>query len=519
MKKVLVFMLAFMSSTLMFGQTLHFQADYSGCNALFTKITGVFAINGQQIYNGVGMQNQGGQNIEIGVFDQNDICRFTRVPQWRAKSNQYIYQMSIRGTEGMVYHFKVYDHNTDTELDLVDDFGEVIEYVPNAQIGSTTTPYILNFTMPAISYEKDITGYGDGEGNWYLVSSPIGEVAVNEVGNMTVGINYDLYYFNQSQELEWINYKDTENGGGFNLLPGKGYLYANNSDVTLYFTGTPYDGNGEVTLTKDDDAEFAGWNLVGNPFAEVAYIEGSYYRMNDDGTDLMEGSGAIQPMEGIFVLATEEGEILTFSTTPTYGKSRLALNLSQNGNVIDRAVVNFGKGTLPKFQINPNSTKVYIPVEDEDFAVVSASATGEMPVSFKAAKNGNYTLSFTSQEVSFTYLHLIDNMTGNNVDLLKTPSYTFDASTTDYASRFRLVFATGSSAENDNFGFVNAMGNLCIFGIEGEATIQVVDVLGHVVSSNQFSGSYESKLNVAPGVYMLRLINGNDVKVQKMIVK
>jgi hypothetical protein len=38
------------------------------------------------------------------------------------------------------------------------------------------------------------------------------------------------------------------------------------------------------------------------------------------------------------------------------------------------------------------------------------------------------------------YLHLIDSLTGADVDLLTEPSYTFDAKTTDDASRFRLVF-------------------------------------------------------------------------------
>ena len=146
---------------------------------------------------------------------------------------------------------------------------------------------------------------------------------------------------------------------------------------------------------------------------------------------------------------------------------------------------------------------------------------GEIPVSFKAEKNGSYTLSFTSEEVSFSYLHLIDNKTGNDVNLLQMPYYTFDASTTDYESRFRLVFATGTSADSEtgSFGFVNASGNFCIFGIEGEATVQVIDILGHVLSSEQFSGSYEKKINVAPGVYMIRLIQGNDIRVQKMVVR
>ena len=69
------------------------------------------------------------------------------------------------------------------------------------------------------------------------------------------------------------------------------------------------------------------------------------------------------------------------------------------------------------------------------------------------------------------------------------------------------------------FGFVNAMGNFCIFGIEGEATVQVIDMLGHVISSETFSGSYERKINGAPGVYLVRLIHGNDVKVQKVVVR
>ena len=43
--------------------------------------------------------------------------------------------------------------------------------------------------------------------------------------------------------------------------------------------------------------------------------------------------------------------------------------------------------------------------------------------------------------------------------------------------------------ENDNFGFIND-GNLMILGIEGEATLQVIDVTGRILSTETFSGSY-----------------------------
>ena len=146
---------------------------------------------------------------------------------------------------------------------------------------------------------------------------------------------------------------------------------------------------------------------------------------------------------------------------------------------------------------------------------------GEMPVSFKAKEDGVYTLSFTNEEVSFSYLHLIDNLTGNDVDLLQTPSYSFEARTSDYASRFELVFSAngedGPSTGSGTFTFYSN-GNWIISN-EGEATLQVIDLNGRVLSSENIYGSTSIQVDAAPGVYMLRLINGDDVRVQKIVVR
>ena len=86
-----------------------------------------------------------------------------------------------------------------------------------------------------------------------------------------------------------------------------------------------------------------------------------------------------------------------------------------------------------------------------------------------------------------------------------------------------LSIGEGASADaslgSETFGFINDSGNLCIFGIEGTATLQVVDVMGRILSSESFSGSYEKRLNVVPGVYTLRFINGNNVKVRKIVIE
>ena len=155
----------------------------------------------------------------------------------------------------------------------------------------------------------------------------------------------------------------------------------------------------------------------------------------------------------------------------------------------------------------------------KDYAVACVDGTlGEMPVNFKAEENGIYTISVEPDMVDVNYMHLIDNLTGANINLLVDQNYTFEAKTTDYASRFKLVFATSSSVTDDSFGFINN-GNLIVLGIEGEATLQVIDMTGRMISSEPFSGTYEKQLNVAPGVYMIRLISGDSVKVQKIIIK
>ena len=379
---------------------------------------------------------------------------------------------------------------------------------------------VVFFTHTPETYTLNITGYGDSENNnYYLIASPIGEACPSTVENMLEN-QYDLYAFNQIYNYEeWRNYKSSN----FILEPGSGYLYANSEDITLTFTGIPYSGNGVFTLAKDDNAIFAGWNLMGNPFDVTAYIEKPFYIMNDDGTELTTAVlyDGIEPMHGVFVVADTDGETLTFSTTPIHkAVSKIIMNLIHGrGYVIDRAIVCFDEGnTLEKFQLNSNHTKVYIPMDGKNYAVINAAEMGEMPVSFKAENNGTYTLSFTSEEVSFSYLHLIDNTTGADVDLLQTSNYTFEAKTTDYASRFKLVFICEDTvSDNDDFAFFS--NGSFIINNNGEATLQVVDAMGRILKSENINGSTSVNVNAAAGVYMLRLINGDNVKVQKVVVR
>lgn len=403
----------------------------------------------------------------------------------------------------------------------------------------------VDYTVPMPStFIKEIDPWVDGTGTeepggWYLISSPLlGNTNPADVQNMLNNTNpeyFDLYrfeqnnnYFDGNHDLEWENWKYNN----FNLEPLRGYLYANRDGLDLTFTGVPYYGDGIVVLKKEEThengapVEFPGWNLIGNPWATNATITNSYYRINADGNEVIgavEGT-SIAPMEAVFVIAENDGDTETFTKVTRNETSgmTMALNLSSvNNKVIDRTILRFDNGSiLPKFQLNPNHTKVYIPQNGKDYAVVNAEGQGEMPINFRAAENGNYTLSFSKDNVEFSYLHLIDNMTSDDIDLLSTPSYTFKAKTSDYESRFKLVYASNSKTEGDeSFGFINESGNFSVYGIEGEATLQMIDMTGRVISTDTFNGSIEKKIDITNGIYMFRLINGDNVKVQKVVVK
>ncbi len=374
-----------------------------------------------------------------------------------------------------------------------------------------------------VEYPLDIIGYEAGsDGGYYLIASPVTVNPANVEG-MTAG-EYDLYSFDQAEADEWRNYKVN----AFNLEPGKGYLYAKQAtepEEVFHFelTGTPYNGE-PIRLSKSDNVDFPGWNLVGNPFGQTAYIDRDFYVMKSDGSEIIESeTDEIAVMQGIFVIAANDGEELTFSTeAPTTTDGKIVMNVSNaRRSVVDRATVRFGEGrTLPKFMFNPNSTKLYIDQNGEDFAVVRSIDENATPVSFHAAENGTYTLSINAENVEMEYLHLLDNMTGADVDLLATPSYTFEARTTDYANRFKLVYATTTDVNENNvepFAFFN--GSEWVINNEGEATLQVIDINGRMLSNETVNGNANVNINATSGIYMLRLVNGESVKTQKVVVK
>jgi hypothetical protein len=294
--------------------------------------------------------------------------------------------------------------------------------------------------------KKNISGYTQ-DGDWNLLASPFENVTPT-VNNGLLANNYDLYSFDQSEAQEWRNIES----GAFNTIDNKtGYLYANSSNLTLSLEGTLVANTTATTLTYDSNAVFKGFNLIGNPYPCNTYVDRSFYVLNEDGSNFTLGSNPIPPCSAILVQAQGTGESVTFNKNASKSGPNIAIAVTianTSGNaIVDHARVSFNeKDQLTKYTLSGQNGKLYIPQNGKDFAVAYANKESEMPINFKAAKNGTYTISIETEGLELGYLHLIDILTGNDVDLLATPSYTFEAKTSDYATRFKLVFDNNGSS-------------------------------------------------------------------------
>ena len=166
---------------------------------------------------------------------------------------------------------------------------------------------------------------------------------------------------------------------------------------------------------------------------------------------------------------------------------------------------------------------MFPPENDKQNAIAYMEDANVTPLCLTTAKDDIFTLNFTTEGFHGSYLHLIDNATGADIDLLaatstgSVASYTFDSKDCDYSTRFKIVF--NEDAINDivdSFAYISN-GELVI---NGTGTVQIFDIVGRNIYTQDLHtlNSKLSTLNFKSGVYVVRLCNGNDVKTQKIVV-
>ena len=388
--------------------------------------------------------------------------------------------------------------NTNPANLVIEDGAQLIH--PNSAVQATLNKTIQPYTE----------GVSDG---WYTIASPVDHANTSLVTNG----NYDLYSYDEKNML-WLNQKKPANNiTGFD--EGEGFLYANAAVQALRFAGNMKATDEQVTVPlsyQSSNENLKGFNLVGNPFTRnlnygditLGGAPLTIYYSVEDGTQLEAhniSTTPIKPGQGFMVQASAEGQNLVFN--PSSSKEQAEANPgyisieASDGIFTDRAFVQFDGGNiLHKTSLSDNSTRLSVTRHHADFAAIIADASeNELTLSFKAVHDGPYTLNVSITNLDLEYLHLVDHLTGADIDLLQNPSYTFEAKTNDYAARFKLVFNTENSSNTYLGDFV-----------EGETAI--IDMTGRVVAT-------DGNTQLAPGVYIIRTVKGNETNSKKIIIK
>lgn len=387
---------------------------------------------------------------------------------------------------------------------------------------------IVNNTGVQATFKKSVAhGGAKDAANWYTISSSVNNIATASVNNLIQdpATKYDLYYYDEATQM-WKNHKAN---AITNMTNGRGYLYWNTDGDELSFPGELNSGNVEIAVTTTGTGDLAGFNLIGNPYSHNIYkgdgtaipnsiLSAGYYTLSNAGawTAGTDNTTAIKPGQGILVKATAAGTVTMTNTTANGAKrnNEFIKFMIANSQYEDVAYALFNKeeGLNKINHRNADIPMLYIPQDGQNYAIATMSdETQSFNLNLRVMTTGQYTLSFKA-EGKYDYLHVIDRMTGEDIDMLLDGEYSFIASPSDNDARFivKLGYNTNNSAENDIFAFQNGSDII----VNGEGELQVFDVTGRMVATQHVNGV--QTVNVpSQGVFIFKL----NEKTQKIVVR
>lgn len=422
--------------------------------------------------------------------------------------------------------------NTDASNLIIEDGGQLI--VPNNATVAAT--FIKN--VPETAGDKDGTVEVTG---WTLISSPTYNVPnagnpyenFDDVTNLEDDGGYLLYKYDE-KERYWRSSQTTDQT--YNTLNvAQGYLYGNSSGKAIEFTGNVNSAASysiDLSYNEKDSDNLAGFNLIGNPFSHDIY-KGVGGAINDsklaDGFYIIENGEAwtaklgydtpIKPGQGILVKATEVFKLTINNTTANATADKAnhdnIMFKVENSECSDVAYALFDKG----YGLNKISHRgdmvpmLYIPQNGENYAIAMMDDnTNSFNLGFEAKTTAKYTLTYKAKG-EFNYLHVIDRMTGEDIDMLLEGEYSFVGSPQDDNNRFivRLGYLPNYDDNGeDTFAYQNGSDIV----VSGEGELQIFDVMGRKVASITING-VETVNIPTQGVYIMKL----NEKTQKIVVR
>lgn len=447
---------------------------------------------------------------------------------------------------------------------VVDDFGILVTPNEGAWTEATVsdeTSYTISGLLPNTTYQWGVTSVCDDDNEsqpvtlspiqtepysfdislerWYAISAPVYDGWYHNYYSFDNYYSTHVLYSYSESDGTWINKTSTY------LERGRGYIFnqyrgddndGSVTSATITFNGIPNKGNypNAQTLTNScQDVTLRGYNLIGNPYTHPIYkgsafpstgLCSGYYSLGTDGswqanmdnTPIAMGQGVLVQVAGNVTgpLSLSFTDVATPVGSKGADDHGLRFTIEGFGHSdVAYALLSEGEGLGKIGHLAENLPTLSIPVADRRYAIAHLGADcRQFDLHFRAAASGSHTLTLSAASRP-AYLHLIDRLTGADIDLLAAGSYTFDATPVDASNRFLVKLAPGNEAYNGFFAF-QAGDHLLI---EGSGTLQVFDVMGRQLFIREVSGqlSLPNTQFPGPGVYILRL----GEKSQKLVIK
>jgi hypothetical protein len=363
----------------------------------------------------------------------------------------------------------------------------------------------------------------------------------------------------------WVNIKNTiipplfsTINGSSNFQSGMGYLAAYQQPGNKIFSGVlnVADIPVEDLSCTGIIPSSRGWHLLGNPFpAAVSWytgwtasnIGGVAYTWNEAGQSYTPRNPGevIPPCNGFMVQVTGGQGVFGSLTIPASNRihSSQAWFKESDYPVIRLFARNTGRSSFQESQIrfNPLSSQEfeacldgrflpgYAPLfysvcGEEKLAVNSLPAPEEglyIPFGFIKNEGSHFLLEaqFTGDIPAMVFL--VDKKTGIHQNLIVDPVYEFSSDTDDNPNRFAVIFSHVGVGEPPGASTrVYVYGSNILVNHHGNVRMEIFSVTGQRVVLQELTGSETEKvvLNDTPGIYLVRVTNGNYVEVTKVLV-
>jgi hypothetical protein len=564
-----------------FSASKNFVFLYDNTSGSGRPLAGTFVENdgttGGTAYPSFYQNNVDGQNGKWGVIIPNTAANgVRRIAYYDINTGNLLYvQKDADGTWGTTNTANPTNgstgaeipHNQADEMEIFSGFNIDLQNGQTLTVGALTTNNLLTLedgasliggsTNGAVTLKRNIAGTNQ----FHLISSPVSGAVV---GNVFPASQYNTLWLREYDEPtgSWVNKTIADN-----FATGKGYsLVTTDAGTTATFAGNLVNTDQNLTLSyqgTSGNSSYDGWNLLGNPFSSAldrdlgswnptnvepavyVFDNGNYLSWNGTGT-LTDG---IIPLgQGFFMKAQANNGTVTLpaaarvhSNQAFYKSSpvnTLRVDVSSGANAYtDALVIRYAEGASAEYDAAYDARKlsgladapeIWCPGEVSTSlnTLPSIEENPEVSIAFKPAAEALHTLSFSGLE-SFEYsgpILLTDLLTGSHIDLRHQTKYEFMASSSQPENRFKLTFASVGIDEPQALNGVNAWyqdGAIRLAQLPAtpcQAELYSTD--GKLLLSARVMPTQNHiPVSLKSAVYILRLLDGNQVRNIKFIVK